>query len=155
MVSKKYLFPEFLIGRCTPEDYLKWLNGRAISHARRDRKRGHSGARREAYMIAIHAAVIRSRGVDDYTGEDLAWENINSYDNAKSKEGRRLYKKSLGMMPTVDHFGDDLTADEFRICSWRTNDCKNDLSEEELVEFCRAILAYDKKKARLKLKLST
>lgn len=70
-------------------------------------------------------------------------------------KGGDLYKKSFRNMPTVDHFGDDLTAGEFRICSWRTNDCKNDLAEEELVEFCRAILAHDKKKARLKLKPST
>ncbi len=155
MASKKYLFPEFLIGRCRPEDYLKWLNGRAISHARRDRKRGYTEARREAYMIAIHAEVLRSKGLDAYTGEDLAWENINTYDNAKSKEGRRQYKKALGNIPTVDHFGDDLTADEFRICSWRTNDCKNDLSDEELVQFCQAVLAHDKKKARQKSKPST
>ncbi|HSS21244.1 MAG TPA: hypothetical protein VLL54_14315 [Pyrinomonadaceae bacterium] len=152
MASKKYLLPGFLIGRCTADDYLKWLSGRAVSHVRRDRKRGHTEARREAYMIAINAAVLRSGGVDDYTGENLAWESINTYDNAKSQEGRRLYKKSLGMMPTVDHFGDDLTADEFRICSWRTNDCKNDLSDEELVDFCRTVLAYDKKRARAKLK---
>ncbi len=106
-------------------------------------------------MIAIHAEVLRSKGLDAYTGEDLAWENINTYDNAKSKEGRRQYKKALGNIPTVDHFGDDLTADEFRICSWRTNDCKNDLSDEELVQFCQAVLAHDKKKARQKSKPST
>jgi len=146
MASKKYSLPEFLIGRCTGEDYLKWLNGRATAHARRDRKRGHMAARREAYMIAIHAAVLRGGGVDDYTGEALAWENINTYDNAKSKELHRLYKKSFGNLPTVDHFGEDLTACEFRICSWRTNDCKNDLSSEELIEFCRAVLAHEDRK---------
>lgn len=64
-------------------------------------------------MVAIHAAVIRSGGVDDYTGEELAWENINTYDNEKSRVGRRSYKKSFWSLPTVDHFGDDLTADEF------------------------------------------
>ena len=105
--------------------------------------------------MAIHAAVLRSGGLDAYTGEHLAWENINTYDNGKSKEGRRHYKKTLWNMPTIDHFGDELTAHEFRICSWRTNDCKNDLSDGELVEFCRAVLAHDKKKARLKLNAGT
>src|SRR5687768_13650299 len=71
MASKKYLLPEFLMGRCTPEDYWKWLDGRATQHARRDRNRGHPSARREGYMVAIHAAVIRSGGVDDYTGKRL------------------------------------------------------------------------------------
>jgi hypothetical protein len=75
----------------------------------------------------------------------LAWEKINTYDNAKSKELRRIYKKSLGNLPTVDHFGDDLTAEQFRICSWRTNDCKNDLSDEELVGFCQVVLSYYEK----------
>jgi hypothetical protein len=149
MASKKYLLPEFLVRRCTPDDYVKWLEGRAVAHVRRDRKRDHAAARRENYMVAIHAAVIRSGGVDDYTGEELAWENINTYDNEKSRVGRRSYKKSFWSLPTVDHFGEDLTADEFRICSWRTNDCKNDLSDEELVEFCQTVLShYEKKRVR-------
>ena len=66
------------MGRCTPEDYLKWLEGRAVAHVRRDRKRDHAAATRKNYMVAIHAAVIRSGGVDDYTGEELAWENISN-----------------------------------------------------------------------------
>ena len=37
------------------------------------------------------------------------------------------------------------TAPDFRICSWRTNDCKNDLSAEKILEFCRSVLAYHDK----------
>jgi hypothetical protein len=96
-------------------------------------------------MMAIHEAVIDSRGLDYYTGEKLAWDIISTYDNAKSKEGRRTYKKSFWSLPTIDHFGENLAANDFRICSWRTNDCKNDLSQDELVAFCRIVLAYNKK----------
>jgi hypothetical protein len=33
----------------------------------------------------------------------------------------------------------------FKICSWRTNDSKNDLSIEELMDFCEQLLAHQKK----------
>lgn len=146
MPSFKYQFPDFLNERCTPEAYHRWLARKAIAHVKRDRKRGHIAATREAYMIAIHKAVISSAGLDDYTGEKLAWEKISTYDNAKSKEGRREYKKSFWDLPTVDHCGEDITANSFRICSWRTNDSKNDLTDDELIKFCRIILAHDEKK---------
>jgi hypothetical protein len=45
-------------------------------------------------MIAIHAAVVRSGGSDDYTGEELAWEK--TYDNAKSKEGPPPVQEVIG-----------------------------------------------------------
>lgn len=98
-------------------------------------------------MIAIHQAVIASHGVDDYTVQPLAWESISTYDNEKSKAGRRSYKKSLWDLPTVDHCGEDLTVNAFRICSWRTNDCKNDLNDEELLDFCRVVLAHHDRQA--------
>jgi hypothetical protein len=148
MASKKYPLPEFLVGRCTAAAYYKWLNRRTLAHVKRDRKRGHAAATREAYISAIHAAVERSEGLDSYTGETLAWELISTYDNTASQEGGRKYKKSFWNLPSVDHVGDDLTAADFRICSWRTIDCKNDLSHEELVEFCEIVLAHAKRKAR-------
>jgi hypothetical protein len=145
MISRKYQLPEFLIGRCTPEGYKRWLGRKAIAHVRRDRGRGHKAASREAYMMAIHQCVIDSKGYDCYTNEPLAWEIISTYDNDASKAGKRQYKKSFWNLPTVDHVGDDLSANAFRICSWRTNDCKNDLSEEELIEFCRLVLDFYEK----------
>lgn len=147
MPSTKYLFPAFLNERCAPEAYHRWLGRKAMAHVKRDRKRGHDAVTREAYMIAIHNAVIASGGLDDYTGETLAWEKISTYDNAKSKKGRREYKKSLWDLPTVDHFGEDITANAFRICSWRTNDSKNDLTDDELIEFCKIIISHHEKKS--------
>src|ERR1700730_4117755 len=117
MSLKKYSLPEFLINRCEPSAYVRWLSRKAIAHVKRDRKRQHTAATREAYMVAIHKAVLQSGGLDDYTGEPLAWEKISTYDNAKSKAGKRDYKKSFWDLPTVDHYGDDITANAFRICS--------------------------------------
>ena len=145
MPSKKYPLPDFLVGRCEPTVYLNWLSRKASAHVKRDRKRNHNEATREIYKMAIHEAVVQSKGLDFYTGEPLAWEMISSYDNVKSKEGRREYKKSLWSLPTVDHYGDELSANSFKICAWRTNDCKNDLNHEELLRFCELVIEYHRK----------
>lgn len=92
MSSAKYPFPEFLTGRCTPKVYGKWLSRKATAHVKRDRRRGHEKATREAYMVAIHQAVMSSRGLDDYTGQELAWENISTYNNEESKKAGEYIK---------------------------------------------------------------
>jgi hypothetical protein len=141
MPSRKYSLPDFLIGRCTPEVYYDWLEGRALAHVRRDRQRGHLAATREAYMVAIHAAALKSGGLDDYTGKPMDWEAIGTWNNADSQTIPN-YKKQFWNLPTVDHFGKDIAANAFRICSWQTNDCKNDLSHDQFVEFCRSVVGY-------------
>jgi hypothetical protein len=78
--------------------------------------------------------------VDALTGEALRWDLIRTYDNAASKAGRREYKKQFALLPTVDHLDDGLGAPKFVICGWRTNDCKGDLSADELADFCRIFL---------------
>jgi len=142
MASKKYSLPPFLIGRCEPAAYVRWLGRKAKAHVVRDRGRGNGTATREEYMRAIHAAVVASDGNDAYTGAPLAWELISTYDNSGSKAGRRSYKRKLADLPTVDHLGDGTGAADFAICAWRTNDCKNDLTRDELIAFCRTVLAY-------------
>jgi hypothetical protein len=98
-------------------------------------------------MIAIHAAVVDGRGVDFYTGEPLAWEQISKYRNEESKTRRREYKREFFLLPTVDHIDDGLGPAAFRICSWRTNDCKNDLSHAELITFSRSVIAHHERNA--------
>lgn len=142
MPSKKYPLPPFLNGRCTEEAYVRWLSRKATAHVKRDRKRGNAEARRSPYMVAIHAAVVAGEGADFYTGEPLDWERISKYSNEESKARRRAYKRELAMLPTVDHVGDGLGPADFQICSWRTNDCKADLSHSELIEFSRLVIAH-------------
>ena len=84
---KKYETPSFLLGRCEPTLYRRWLNAKAIAHVKRDRRRGNGTAKREEYMRAIHAAVVSSNGNDFYTGERLEWERISTYRNDESKRG--------------------------------------------------------------------
>lgn len=141
-MSQKYPLPEFLRATIEPAAYMRWLRRKAVSHARRDRGRGNVEATIEKYKIEIHRAVLASNGRDDYTGDPLDWSLISKYDNALSKQHRRKYKAEFAALPTVDHVSDGLGAADFRICGWRTNDLKNDLSHEDLVELCRKIIAH-------------
>jgi len=141
-MPKKYQLPGFLQGRITQEVYERWLRRKAQAHVRRDRKRKNDTATGQAYREAIHHAVLESEGRDWYTGEELAWELISSYDNQESKIGRRRYKASFALLPTVDHVGDGLGPADFRICAWRTNDAKNDLSYPDFVQLCRRVVDF-------------
>lgn len=142
MPSVKYALPPFLVGHVGEAAFIRWLDRKAVAHRVRDRERGNATATRESYMVAIHAAVVQSGGLDAYTGTALRWDQISTYDNEAATQGGRAYKKQFADMPTVDHVGDGLGAPDFVICSWRTNDCKSDLSHDELLAFCRAILGH-------------
>lgn len=139
---KKYILPGFLEGKCDHVKYQRWLSRKAMAHVVRDRKRNNSEATREAYMLAIHQAVIESDGLDAYTGMPLHWNLISTYNNEDSKAGRRIYKHSFGDLPTVDHIGDGTGKANFKICSWRVNDAKHDLSYEDFVKLCRLVVAF-------------
>lgn len=141
-MSKKYTLPTFLDGILTQDAYLRWLGRKAVAHVKRDRARGNASATREAYMISIHAAVILSNGFDEYTGECLRWDLVSTYDNNQSQAGRRQYKQAFSLLPTVDHVDDGLGLPNFRICSWRVNDAKNDLSLDEFVKLCQMVVAH-------------
>lgn len=141
-MSKKYARPPFLSPEVTQESYLRWLSRKSIAHVRRDKRRGSINAINEAYKMAIHQAVIDSAGRDYYTGEILNWTLISRYDNAESKKQRRHYKASFALLPTIDHVGDGLGAAEFKICGWRTNDAKNDLTHDEFLALCRRVVGY-------------
>jgi len=140
--SRKYQQPDFLNTILTQANYEKWLNGRAVAHCRRDRARDNTTACNEAYKTAIHRAVLHSGGHDHYTGELLNWSLAGQYNNAESKADGRRYKASLALLPSIDHVGDGLGEADFRLCAWRTNDAKNDLTHDEFVALCRRVVAY-------------
>lgn len=138
---RKYELTEFLKKRnITETHYNRWLDRKAASHVRRDRGRGNTEATIEKYKIAIHNAVIESNGKDVYTGEELEWQLLSKYDNTESKKKGKPYKKKFALLPSVDHVGDGNGEADFKICSWRTNDAKNDLSYEEFLELCKKVV---------------
>lgn len=125
--------------------YKKWLQRRAQSLAKRDRKYLQSQEKDprtvvvKEYKTAIHDAVCECQGKDTYTGEALDWTLLSEWDNEKAKADKRKYKKEFALLPTVDHV-DELGVAKFKICAWRTNDAKNDLSLNELIDFCKKII---------------
>jgi hypothetical protein len=141
-VRRKYQLPEGFEGHCDQAIYERWLQRKAAAHVRRDRRRGNVRATIATYKQAIHEAVVRTAGLDEYTGEQLDWDKISTYDNEESRKGRRTFKASLALLPTVDHVGDGSGAPDFAICAWRTNDAKNDLSYSDFLALCRRVIAH-------------
>ena len=139
---RKYERPHFLPTSVTQANYEKWLRGRATAHVRRDKKRGNVTATIEAYKSAIHDAVVRSEGRDHYTDESLDWSLLGSYSNEESTANGRHYKAGLALLPSIDHVGDGLGEADFKICAWRTNDAKHDLTHDDFVALCRRVVAH-------------
>jgi len=138
---KKYQLPEFLASAIAQKKYERWLRRKAAAHVRRDKKRGNKTATSQDYKEAIHRAVQGSGGLDVYTGERLDWALVSTYNNEDAKRGGRKYKKEFALLPSVDHVGDPKGPANFVMCSWRTNDAKNDLTVDEFVDLCRKVLA--------------
>ena len=63
---------------------------------------------------------------------DLAAEAQDATAPADKREVACVYKRRFALLPTVDHVDPESTEADFRICGWRTNDCKNDLTITEL-----------------------
>ena len=136
----KYSLPKFLEGKISQKDYKHWLVRKAQCHFKRDKARENRTATNENYKLAIHKAVLSSKGIDAYTNEKLDWSLLNKYDNEDSKKNGRKYKKKFAQLPSVDHVGDGKGKAKFKICSWRTNDAKNDLSYKDFVCLCEKVV---------------
>jgi hypothetical protein len=136
-----YPLPFFLKGKLGHSVYVKWLNNKADTLIKRDKKRGKPYAAAitaSVYKNKIHEAVLNGGERDPYTGEALAWELISTWDTNKLQPDG--YKRKFSMMPTVDHVTEDYL--QFEICSWRTNDAKAYLRPEEFVEYCGKVVKY-------------
>jgi len=138
----KYAVPECIREKCTQAKYSRWLHTKATAHVRRDRRRFKNACMVQQYKTAIHEAVGVGGNLDYYTGEELDWSLVSTFDNAAAMEGRIKYKKSFVMLPTLDHTEDEQGRRKFVICSWRVNDMKSDMSENEFYELCDRVLRH-------------
>jgi hypothetical protein len=131
-----YHLPDFLKGKKVDEKtFKKWLDGQAKRHVKRDKGRKISCSI-GSYKEKIYKAILETEDKDFYTQERMDWTKISKF----RKESRR---KDFLDMPSVDHdFSNGNVA--FKICTWRTNDCKSHLTIKELKEFCQAILRNKK-----------
>lgn len=149
-MSKRYKLPDCLISRTDQGTYERWLRRKADAHVKRDRKRCSYEIMGEEYRLLIHEAVSRSGGKDHYTGEDLRWDLLSTYDNEASRLDRVAYKASLALLPTVDHVPGADGRYDFVICGWRTNDAKNDLSHDDFIALCRKVIAHHESRVPVK-----
>lgn len=141
---EEYICPEFILNS---NEYFRWLKRKASSHIARDRKRYLPDKYTVCcYRRRIHDAVLRSNGKDEYTGIDLDWSLINQYNNASSSEKKATYRKKFYNLPTLDHTYNKNDPTDFRICSWKVNDAKNDLTLDEFIKLCETILKFNSKK---------
>lgn len=145
MKNNKYQPPDFIKSRCSDEKYKKWLDCQALRHVKRDKKRGFTGASAPLYKELIHRAVENSCGLDEYTGKPLRWDLIGTFNNTDAERDKWRYRDKFKDLPTVDHVDRKKEAPSFKICSWRVNDAKNDLTIEEFVELCDIIIRKNKK----------
>jgi hypothetical protein len=144
---RKYECPKLL--NIEPSFYERWLSRKAIAHVKRDRKRWPNigTINRKTYMEAIHAAVIKSNGKDAYTGEHLRWELLSTWSDEMAKGNGSKHKSNFAFLPTVDHVRPSSESPvEFKICAWRTNDAKSDMTYKDLIGFCRKVIRHSKKK---------
>ena len=141
MGTLQYAVPECIKRQCDQLRYSRWLHRKAVAHARRDRKRDMD-CTIARYKAEIHAAVCSSGDLDFYTGEPLNWSLVSTYDNESSRSGRKKYKKTLALLPTVDHTVDELGRPKFVICSWYVNDAKSDLTLEDFYQLCERVLKH-------------
>ena len=103
MADRLYEVPDRIKGLCKQKVYSRWQHSKAESHARRDQKRFRRSCRISEYKKAIHKAVTEGGDRDCYTREILDWSLISTYRNETSNEGKAKYKKSLALLPIVDH----------------------------------------------------
>jgi hypothetical protein len=141
MTQITYDLPPFLFGTVDIATYRKWLTRKTQAHLKRDRARGNTAETYSSYKQAIQRAVMASGAKDAYTNEVLDWTLIGKYNNEESSKYRRDYRRRFALLPTIDHVGDGSGEPNFKICGWRTNDVKNDLTLEELLEFAHLLIA--------------
>lgn len=83
---------------------------------------------------------MASEGRGHCTGEELDWSVISKYNNEEPGAGKHVYKASFALLPTIDHIESARMNSGFRICGWRTNDAKHDLTYQEFIELCKLVL---------------
>lgn len=116
--------------------YNSWVDRQARTCKRRD-----AADRRqpiEVYREAIHKAVLRSSGLDEYTGEALEWNRLNH--ERPAGPGRRP-RRINGRYPSVDHYqGPNVVT--YRICAGTVNFAKGALDHRQFVSLCRMVVAH-------------
>ena len=125
--------------------YPGWVQRKAVSLCKRDQKRhGHGDV--QQYRLAIHEAVVASKGYDHWTGEWLAWELIGTSDTREAPSAGGEHKRKFALLPSVDQRSTTSEPDVV-ICAWRTHDAMADMTPAELLHFCQMVVNHSQQRA--------
>src|SRR4051812_27524549 len=103
-VARKWKIPECLKPTVSDEEaFRKWLDRKAQSVRKRDRRRNVPVLSLSTMKEAILAAIERSNGRDFYTGEPLDWHLISKWVGMEEGTSASVYRRKFWMLPSVDH----------------------------------------------------
>lgn len=98
---------------------------------------------RVLYRSLVYDAILRSGGVDCYTGQPLRWDLwAREYEQGQHAV---VMAKHRHEYPTFDHehllVGGQRTF-VLHLCAFSTNDMKGDRTREEFIAWCRKVVAH-------------
>jgi hypothetical protein len=140
---KRWFLPPYLEGRCTLEQFRRWIFSHAATLLSGDRKLGRPWALDACmglYKQIIYAAA-QNAIYDPFTGELLQWELINKW-NPRKKDPSAHSVKKFRLLPTADHVDPASDVLDIQICSWFMNGCKGNLNPSEFVAICGKVADY-------------
>jgi hypothetical protein len=140
-----YFPPDFAKGKCTVRQFRKWLKDRTRTLYCRDVELKRPYALNSSWSTYTHMMndAAQHGQFDPYTGVELTWEEIDTW-NPDLARGNREYAKAFALMPTIDHIDPAADVLEFEICSWKINSCKGNLNPQEFVDLCKRVVEYKK-----------
>ena len=125
--------------KLTSDDYKRILNLEAIYLTKRDRRRNGRYQVKEA-LVAVHNAFHNCNGTDAYDGMPLEWEQLKPKKGSDRLGINFTCKKHLRRMPTVGHLHQEPIA-EFEILSRQTYTAKNEMTADEYLNHCKAVVS--------------
>ena len=125
--------------KLTPDDYKRVLNREARRLTKHDRRSGGRYQVKEA-LVAVHKAFHNCNGTDPYDGMSLAGEQLKPISESDRLDIKFTCKKHLRRMPTVAHIHQEPIA-EFEILSCQTNTAKNEITADEYLNHCKAVVS--------------
>jgi hypothetical protein len=140
---QRWFLPPYLEGRCTLEQFRRWIFSHADVLLSRDKERGRPWALdacMELYKQIIYAAA-QNAIYDPFTGDLLQWESIGLW-NPRKKDPAGHSVRKFRLLPTADHVDPASDVLEIQICSWFMNGCKGNLNPSEFVAICRKVADY-------------
>ncbi|QEY31093.1 hypothetical protein EVJ50_01310 [Synechococcus sp. RSCCF101] len=90
---------------------------------------------------AIQEAVIRSGGVDHWTGEALRWDLLQHYDGRQASRSGREYRRRFALMPVLDQQQGAL-GPALVVCSLRSHGIRGDLTRDEWMAHSWQVLVH-------------